>query len=320
MTQDPTKALEEALALLHAGDAAQALGLIEVATKANPIAVDPYIYKGSALGMLNRPNEAVVAYQQAIMNGPTNAKGYAYLAAQYKSMGKFSEALSMAEAAFDLDRTDPMTVGILAEVRAHFQSTRPASDPTPVGHTSYHSGPASEYAQSPIAEPERREYAPQTNQYGEQQHSHASADRQRALNTREPFKVSNAIWIPYYIFAGWWFLDGLRVALASFKMANASIATGGFATVLPVNPIIVGVAGIVLMLVGLGLCIRLEVARGIANVFSFLQLGSALYGFVATFLGYINPGETSSAFLTMFAINGIIAGAQIYVIGKSDGV
>ncbi|HRJ26558.1 MAG TPA: hypothetical protein PLO61_03490 [Fimbriimonadaceae bacterium] len=320
LTADQQEKLNRALELMNSHDPQAALLAIQEVVQAAPTAVEPFIYQGSAFNLAGQPDQAVGAYQRAIMNGPSNPMGYTYLAAQYESMGKFSEALSMAEEALKLDPKNVTTSEMVSRLKARFaQPTGPVptsapSDPNPFAASSpstpaaaqsiYAPQPTPVAPSQPVASPTGTIYQPPAGGVRNSQD--------------DPFAIPKWVWNLYYLFAAWWILDGVRVALAGLGLASESLAMGGVGTAFVGISVAVAFIGIVTAAVGLGLIFRWELARGVANIISFLQLGNALFGLAGALLGSLGAGLYAVPFMILFLVNLIVAAAQIYVIGETD--
>lgn len=107
----------------------------------------------------------------------------------------------------------------------------------------------------------------------------------------------------YYLIAAWWVVDGAQLAYQS--LSGGLVATLGL------------VIGVVSALVGLGLLLRIEAARGIVNVLCFLQILDGLLALV--FLLFSGIGGLWGAVSLIFTFIRIgFAGLMIYLIGETD--
>lgn len=114
------------------------------------------------------------------------------------------------------------------------------------------------------------------------------------------------IWPAYYAIAGWWILDGVRVIALS-----VGIGEGGFG-------IFDMVLGAVTALVGVGLILRVDLARGIVNILCFLQiLDGALSLIIGLFLTAA-LGFWGAIGMIFSAIRIAVAVLMIFLIGETE--
>lgn len=135
------------------------------------------------------------------------------------------------------------------------------------------------------------------------------------------FETPKWIWTCYYAIAGWWVISGLMdignafyifgKPLELLKLEKEFNMTAG--------PSIVGaVIGALTLLFGIGLILRLEIIRGIVNVFAGLQLLFGLLGLAGSLLGSVLAGPMAIPFILMNIADIISAGMLIWLIGETD--
>src|SRR2546430_2241002 len=83
------------------------------------------------------------------------------------------------------------------------------------------------------------------------------------------------IWPAYYGIAGWWIVNGVYAVLASTAFAPKD--GGGAVSIIEL------IIGAFTALVGLGLILRVEAARGIVNVICFIQILSGILDVITFF-------------------------------------
>ena len=123
------------------------------------------------------------------------------------------------------------------------------------------------------------------------------------------------VWSLYYFFACLWIVDGARVMLPSLGLATKSLATGSpFAS----WGILGAVIGLINVLMGIGLLLKLELARKVANFLCGINLIFALFGLLGAFLmsGAMGVAGLLGVLLSIFTI--ALYGAQIWVIGETE--
>jgi hypothetical protein len=118
------------------------------------------------------------------------------------------------------------------------------------------------------------------------------------------------IWPAYYGIAGWWILNGVYSVLAATVFAPKE--GGGIGSMIGL------IIGAFTALVGLGLILRVEAARGIVNVICFIQILSGIldvimFFFIAPALGVFGVIGFLFAFLRLG-----LAGLMIFVIGETE--
>ncbi len=136
--------------------------------------------------------------------------------------------------------------------------------------------------------------------------------RVRGATSRHNMKL---VWRLYYFFSALWMFDGLRVVIAFLVPTLDEFASG--------NPFASwGIAGMLIgiinMLIGLGLILKVERIRGAANFLCGMNLLSSLVGLGMAILvsGALGIWGLVSVFISMLYV--VLYGAQIWVIGETD--
>lgn len=128
----------------------------------------------------------------------------------------------------------------------------------------------------------------------------------------------NYVWVLYYIFAALWIIDGARILLVSLGALPKLAAMGSVGQAFSGMMAIATLIGAALVGLGVGLILKWEPARGVANVICFLNILGGLFNLVSAI--FLSPlGGVSgifNVFLAMFSI--AWTGAQIWVIGETD--
>jgi hypothetical protein len=126
-------------------------------------------------------------------------------------------------------------------------------------------------------------------------------------------KVGSAVnslrWVKpaYYGIAGWWVLSGLLVVLEGLGVVG-----GGRLGVIDV------LFGAVTALIGLGLILQVDAARGVVNVLCFLQILFGLFGLAMLFLNPFVGGTWGVIAAVMTFIQIGLAGLMIFLIGETE--
>jgi len=110
--------LKEALAEFHLNqDAwAEALAIWETVLRAHPSSVKAQSGRATALEMLDRPEEALLAYRRALDLDPRAAQHYEDLFRLYRKLGREEELLSLLREQSLRDTRNPVLFGKLAEL------------------------------------------------------------------------------------------------------------------------------------------------------------------------------------------------------------
>ncbi|MBS1718218.1 MAG: hypothetical protein JSS72_10860 [Armatimonadetes bacterium] len=114
------------------------------------------------------------------------------------------------------------------------------------------------------------------------------------------------IWGLYYFFAAWWILDGAGLLFLSQQVRF-------FSTFLLV-------CGTLCLAFGLGLILRIPLIRNIANYIAFIGLIGYVLDLFFSFLMMLGMGWTGLLLALFLIFNICICGAQIWVLGETDGL
>jgi hypothetical protein len=116
------------------------------------------------------------------------------------------------------------------------------------------------------------------------------------------------VWPAYYGIAAWWIFNGLYSVVQTVWRGQAGSAFG-----------IVGIGiGALTALVGLGLILRVELARGIVNVLCFLQILDGAFGLLGSFLMSFAFGLLGAIAMIMSILQIALAVLMIFVIGETE--
>jgi len=120
----------------------------------------------------------------------------------------------------------------------------------------------------------------------------------------------------YYVMGGWWILNGLLIVLGSAQLLS-KLATGG-AMMFSGIPAIGIIIGIVYALTGIGLLLKIEIARGIVNVLSWITIALSVLNVGGLLLGGLVFGPAVLLPMLRAVFDGLLAGFQIYLIAETD--
>jgi len=122
--------------------------------------------------------------------------------------------------------------------------------------------------------------------------------------------------VMYYVMGVWWVLNGLVVTLASAKILSQLLAgPGAFFSGIPAIGMIIGV---IFTFTGVGLLLKVELARGIVNILSWLSIASALMTGAGLLFAGIIMGPKNIIPLMKALFDLIVAAFQIYLIAETD--
>lgn len=126
------------------------------------------------------------------------------------------------------------------------------------------------------------------------------------------------IWVLYYLFAALWIVDGTRVLLAALGALPQVAAAGSLGQAFSGMLAIMAIIGGALILLGIGLIFKVELARGIVNVMCWISILGGMFNLVIAIFASPMSGVMGivNVFLAMFTI--AWTGAQIWVIGETD--
>lgn len=112
------------------------------------------------------------------------------------------------------------------------------------------------------------------------------------------------VWVVYYIIAGWWVASGGFHIVREFTAAKEPSV---------IVPIVCGIQ----VLLGLGLLFRVEIARGIAHFFAWVEIFFGALGILGA-LGLMLLWPLAGGMLILLGLIDIVsAGLLIYVIGET---
>ena len=116
----------------------------------------------------------------------------------------------------------------------------------------------------------------------------------------------NWIWPAYYGVAAYWMLSGLASALEAILQSK-----GG-------PNIFALIIAVLNFGFGLGLALRIELIRGITNVFCFINILFGLFGLAGSFLLTAIVGWLGLLIMGQTALSIATSGAMIYLLGETD--
>jgi hypothetical protein len=133
-----------------------------------------------------------------------------------------------------------------------------------------------------------------------------------------PVAIADSNWktVAYFVMAGWWIFNGIIMILGAIAFHN-KLMEGG-AAMFDSIPIAVIVIGFVYALTGIGLALRVEIARGIVNVLSWISVGFALMRIAGLLFAGLVMGPIVILWMLRAVVDGLLAGFQIYLIGETD--
>jgi ribosomal protein L40E len=129
------------------------------------------------------------------------------------------------------------------------------------------------------------------------------------------YQAPKWVWIAYYVIAAFWILNGVRDILWGLDVFGRQGEGGFFESGISVGMLAVG---FVTALVGLGLILKIELARGIVNVIAGLRI---LFGALSLFMTIplifiVGIFGFLAAIWTLIDI--VLAVLIIYIIGETD--
>jgi len=134
----------------------------------------------------------------------------------------------------------------------------------------------------------------------------------------KPVAMADSNWkiVAYYVMGVWWILNGLLVTLGSAKILSAlASGPGAIFSGIPAIGIIIG---LVYTLSGLGMVLKVEIARGVVNILSWITIGFALMRGAGLLLAGMFMGPAVLLMLLRAVFDGLLAGFQIYLIAETD--
>ncbi len=127
---------------------------------------------------------------------------------------------------------------------------------------------------------------------------------------------SGWIWPAYYALAAYWMINGmLAIGQGVYPLMHPSkVDLGAFALFS-----YLGIAiGLFTFLVGLGLVLHLEVARGVANFLAGLKIIFGLFGLAGAVLGTLFAGVLGLVMVILQVIDIAAAAFAIFLIGETQ--
>jgi hypothetical protein len=116
------------------------------------------------------------------------------------------------------------------------------------------------------------------------------------------------VWPAYYLISAWWILNGIWGVIEVLLSKDPGSLFGIIAMLL----------NVVTALVGLGLILRVELARGIVNVLCFLQILEGIFGLLGSFAMTFVFGLFGAIAMIMSVIQIALAVVMIFVIGETE--
>jgi len=131
-----------------------------------------------------------------------------------------------------------------------------------------------------------------------------------------PIADSNWKVVAYYAMGIYWIVNGLLIIIGSAIIQNKLIAGGaGMFAGIPAIGIVIG---LVFALTGAGMLLRVELARGIVNILSWLTIVMSVLRVVGLLLAGFFMGPIVILMIFRSVVDGLFAGFQIYLIGETD--
>ena len=121
-------------------------------------------------------------------------------------------------------------------------------------------------------------------------------------------------WILYYVFSVLWIFDGARVIIATLGFMKENGTGSPFAS----WGIIGTVIGVANVSIGVGLILRVEFLRGVANFLCGLNLLGAGFGVVGAILVAPVLGAVGLVAVVISILYCLVYGLQIWAIGETD--
>jgi hypothetical protein len=125
------------------------------------------------------------------------------------------------------------------------------------------------------------------------------------------------VWPTYYLSAGWFIFNG-AVTVAESIILMSKLDKSLFGSMFTPFTYVMLVVGIAQVAIGLGLILKIEFIRGVANIWCWLQILAGARGLLAS--------AVLGGFFTGWGIIGIVrslfdictAGLIIYLLGETD--
>jgi hypothetical protein len=119
------------------------------------------------------------------------------------------------------------------------------------------------------------------------------------------------VWGVYYALAAYWMLEGLYQVVSGLLPAfqGKDLAVFG----------VVGAAlGLFSFLVGLGLAVNVDLARGVVNFFAGLRIIFGLFSLAGAVMGSVFAGLWGFLLVVLTVLDIAVAALTIYIIGETE--
>jgi len=140
----------------------------------------------------------------------------------------------------------------------------------------------------------------------------------RPIATKKPALVQAAAWIypTYYTIAGYFVLSGALEIIQTLYAANAhkGVEMHGMG---PIQVVMI-IIGAITSMIGLGLILKVEIVRGIVNIFCWLRIATSVLGLPAAVGLALILGPIGIVALVMSIFDIITGGLMIYLLGETD--
>lgn len=129
--------------------------------------------------------------------------------------------------------------------------------------------------------------------------------------------IADSDWkvVAYYVMGGWWILNGTLTVLGTLLSIKLMAGGGGTFTGIPFIGVVLGA---VYALTGLGLVFKVEIARGIVNILSWITIAFSLMAIAGLLMAGLFMGPIVILMMLRSIVEGGLAGFQIYLIGETD--
>lgn len=131
------------------------------------------------------------------------------------------------------------------------------------------------------------------------------------------FQTAKWIWPAYYACAGYFILNGLLETIGAIAVAGTVTKTPFGNIVNSVNYVGV-VVGVLTIVVGIGLILKVEFIRGVVNFFCGISILISLLTLIPTILGSALVGLYGIVYIVRSLLSILTNGLMIYLIGETD--
>ena len=125
------------------------------------------------------------------------------------------------------------------------------------------------------------------------------------------------IWPTYYIISGYFVLSGLWSIGETLYAASAHRSGAEAAGMGPVQGVMI-IVGVLTALIGLGLLFKVELARGIVNVFCWIRIALGVLSLPAVIGMVVVFGPLGVIMLISSVVDIVTSALMIYLIGETD--